>query len=387
MELTKNEIINNVVDELDRAVDMLESISDSESLNLYARQELVSDIEADKERLIMLLDNEPEYELISLEDFKNLKPYDEIIVKINNEFVKTTCLDSSFYNCDADEPDWEVETPIGFICWDSAYVPEECSYSIEEQFIKWVENTDRSFVIAEGKMRYRFIQERVGRAKLVYRVSEMHYDVRNSTQVIAVVTDECIYVCNQNKLKFNVTDYEEMKLLSDYQQELGKKLREVYIPDFLDLRDKKSSTNPNDIRKKARKLAFKKNDSVKKTPKFITPQDCIVILCGLITEERKALDLFNANKYSIENEALDEEIINRLTSSIDFIAPWEWRLYDSLIRLEDVAVELELCTLNITARVDHVIESLINESYLPSTKIKCKLITKVKAGEKIIYEL
>ena len=389
MELTKNEIINNVVDELDRAVDMLKPLYDSDSINLCAKQELISDMEADRERLMTLLDDEPEYERISLENFKRLKQYDEICVRLNGELINTRLSDNPFYNCDADESDWEVETPIGTICWDSVYIPVESTYSLEVQFIKWIKISDRSFVISKGKERYRFIQERVGDAKLVYLVSQDYYDVGNSSKLFAITTDEVIYLCNQSKmLKFDNDNCPELELLSSYQEEVDYVICKSFLPTFLDLQGKSSSTSPRELRKIARKKAFYHDDEEEKFH-FAKTSDCIALLCGFVTIDQMASCLLNAHKKLLEDNAINENIIKNLISSDDFIASWERRLFDTLINLpESVAVvELELYTISVTTKVTDIIEALIYEKYLPSTHLRCNYITKVKHNGNVIFEL
>ena len=59
---------------------------------------------------------------ITLEEFKNLKKGNIVFVKCYNQYVKATVEDNSFYNTDADEPGWEVETSYGSISIDSVYI-------------------------------------------------------------------------------------------------------------------------------------------------------------------------------------------------------------------------------------------------------------------------
>ena len=61
-------------------------------------------------------------ERISREDFFKLKADDVVFLKIGNSFYKSRVTRKAFYNFDADEPDWEVETSNGFADVSSIYV-------------------------------------------------------------------------------------------------------------------------------------------------------------------------------------------------------------------------------------------------------------------------
>lgn len=53
-------------------------------------------------------------ERLTFEEFNNLKKDDVVFVKIHDTLVKSFVLNKPFWNSDADEPDWEVETSNGF---------------------------------------------------------------------------------------------------------------------------------------------------------------------------------------------------------------------------------------------------------------------------------
>lgn len=67
--------------------------------------------------------------LMSLEQFKKLKKGDVISVLVNGKYVNATVKYEAFESCSlenilGDGDDWEVETDIGFVHNDSAYVSE-----------------------------------------------------------------------------------------------------------------------------------------------------------------------------------------------------------------------------------------------------------------------
>ena len=59
---------------------------------------------------------------ITHEEFCNLKPGDIVWVGCKGRMYKSKVLREPFYNADADEPDWEVETDNGFCDEYSLYI-------------------------------------------------------------------------------------------------------------------------------------------------------------------------------------------------------------------------------------------------------------------------
>ena len=57
--------------------------------------------------------------MINLKEFQTIKEGDSVKININGNSLWVKALTDAFYNADADEPDWEVETDWGFISWDS----------------------------------------------------------------------------------------------------------------------------------------------------------------------------------------------------------------------------------------------------------------------------
>ena len=51
---------------------------------------------------------------ISHEEFQNLQIGDTIFVKCGDKIYESKIITPPFYNIDADEPDWEIETTNGF---------------------------------------------------------------------------------------------------------------------------------------------------------------------------------------------------------------------------------------------------------------------------------
>lgn len=51
---------------------------------------------------------------ITHKEFHNLKAGNIVYVNINGQTVKSKVVNEPFYNADADDPDWEVETTNGF---------------------------------------------------------------------------------------------------------------------------------------------------------------------------------------------------------------------------------------------------------------------------------
>lgn len=60
---------------------------------------------------------------ITNEEFHNLKVGDIVFVKCCGEVFESKVVGKPFYNSDADEPDWEVETNNGFCDMYSLFVP------------------------------------------------------------------------------------------------------------------------------------------------------------------------------------------------------------------------------------------------------------------------
>ena len=51
---------------------------------------------------------------ITRPEFCNLKPGDEVFIRCGESTFKAVVVRPAFYNADADEPDWEIETTNGF---------------------------------------------------------------------------------------------------------------------------------------------------------------------------------------------------------------------------------------------------------------------------------
>lgn len=59
---------------------------------------------------------------IDWKDFLELKENDVVYVVVGNQVYKSVVVGNTFYNADADEPDWEVQTNNGFCDAYSLYV-------------------------------------------------------------------------------------------------------------------------------------------------------------------------------------------------------------------------------------------------------------------------
>ena len=59
--------------------------------------------------------------MLTLTEFFSLKKKDKVFVRIHDTLVKSEVMNKPFYNSDADEPDWEVETSNGFCDMYSVY--------------------------------------------------------------------------------------------------------------------------------------------------------------------------------------------------------------------------------------------------------------------------
>ena len=59
---------------------------------------------------------------ITHDEFCNLKPGDIVWVRCGRRMYESEVLRAPFYNEDADEPDWEVETNNGFCDEYSLYI-------------------------------------------------------------------------------------------------------------------------------------------------------------------------------------------------------------------------------------------------------------------------
>ena len=58
-------------------------------------------------------------------DFFNLKSGDYIYIKVGKQYFKSEVISQPFYNSDADEKGWEIETNNGFCDSCSAYIKIE----------------------------------------------------------------------------------------------------------------------------------------------------------------------------------------------------------------------------------------------------------------------
>lgn len=52
--------------------------------------------------------------MLTLTEFHALKKGDKVFVRVHDTLVESEIMNKPFYNSDADEPDWEVETSNGF---------------------------------------------------------------------------------------------------------------------------------------------------------------------------------------------------------------------------------------------------------------------------------
>ena len=68
--------------------------------------------------------------------FQELKAGDVVVYMIGLKKRRTVCTGNAFYNSDADEPGWEVETENGFLSvdndiWVQTYDEKENDYAAE----------------------------------------------------------------------------------------------------------------------------------------------------------------------------------------------------------------------------------------------------------------
>ena len=59
---------------------------------------------------------------VTFYEFMNLRKGDEVYLKIGPEFYKSIVVRECFYNADADDPDFEIETTNGFTDSISVYI-------------------------------------------------------------------------------------------------------------------------------------------------------------------------------------------------------------------------------------------------------------------------
>lgn len=67
-------------------------------------------------------ENSNRFRNATFDEFKKLRKGNAVFVKCYDQYVKAIVEDNAFYNADADEPGWEVETTHGFISIDSVYI-------------------------------------------------------------------------------------------------------------------------------------------------------------------------------------------------------------------------------------------------------------------------
>ena len=69
-------------------------------------------------------------------EFQKLKAGDVVVYMVGLKKRRTVCTGNAFYNSDADEPGWEVETENGFLSvdndiWVRTYDEKENDYAAE----------------------------------------------------------------------------------------------------------------------------------------------------------------------------------------------------------------------------------------------------------------
>lgn len=112
---------------------------------------------------------------IKLDEFKKIKAGDKIYcASLGGVISQETAVGDAFYNYDADEPDWEVETNNGFICWDSVYVPEFISPFPDRSVKEEDEIFELAKFIGDYNMKKGSIDERY--LPYVKEVATAHYD-------------------------------------------------------------------------------------------------------------------------------------------------------------------------------------------------------------------
>ena len=62
------------------------------------------------------------YRWMTEDEFRNLKPGDSVICDIDGEMYRETVITGAFFNYDADDPDWEIETLNGAFTIDCLWV-------------------------------------------------------------------------------------------------------------------------------------------------------------------------------------------------------------------------------------------------------------------------
>jgi hypothetical protein len=86
---------------------------------------------------------------ITRDEFHNLQEGDAVYLKIGECICEAKVINEPFWNSDADEPGWEVETTNGFSDMYSLYVQE----NNDSDIINWLDVPQNRADICENKMK------------------------------------------------------------------------------------------------------------------------------------------------------------------------------------------------------------------------------------------
>lgn len=142
-------------------------------------------------KLTSKCDDFPSLRRITHREFENLKSGDAVFIKFGDNMYQAEVLGKPFYNSDADEPDWEVETDNGFCDEASLYILSHNSANTEDgsivkeescldikEYLEFIGESEKSLTLDEF--------EALGLNYWNYPLTEIEYLIENRIPVVLV---------------------------------------------------------------------------------------------------------------------------------------------------------------------------------------------------------
>lgn len=298
------------------------------------------------------------------------------------------------------------------------------------EFVKNVMSGDGSFTLTESEnpfdteRRYSFVQEKVGKAKFVYRATGYNEDfyasIAKKFELVAIATQEKVYWCDAYffGVYHGVHLPENVDGLCNFAVSLDECVNSTIFPAFYEALEPVEVSEKN-CREKARSALLTLGNPdfyiAEVKPQLFKEQDAVKVLCGLMDMEKEAKLRLEKDREEWCKSKSEKEKIRELMVTPGVCQDWELAIAAGLRSVDavNVTVTFEMNGKCATGKMEPSVidntligngtfcdwnfatatqgEKVIEELGASSNgwginPLKCQNICKITYGKKVLYE-
>ena len=270
-----------------------------------------------------------------------------------------------------------------------------------DEFIEKVLGTDKPFNLYQGNVMYRFLQDKVGKARYIYCASgidNFYVRTNNNYKVVAIVKDNVVYIID--RIICGLYDYDSIQfpgnimLLSDYVKQFNQDFFNIDFPKWYDKLQPQKVNDLDEYIQDAR-LAILYNGGLKNP----SVEDAFDIdnVASIIAEFTTILDVeqeyFVNNKqkyiyFKTKNNAMQE-----LIDTYKAAKPWEIDMAEALRTIDIKLVKTVQVEFNYNGKINTIriepydlLRMLVHKLSIKHSSCTCENITRIKYRRKVLYE-